>query len=103
VMATVTVHGGIQRQRSPPMQRIGGRSPSMTTFDPMASEVSFDLAASGSSSDNELFDPCLCQPLIIFYVCYLHYLCIRVTIFTMMNTIFTSVIKLSLILAGAVS
>jgi hypothetical protein len=35
----------------------------------------------------------------MFYACYLHYLCIPVMIFTMMNTIFTSAIKLFLILA----
>jgi hypothetical protein len=37
----------------------------------------------------------------MFYTCYLHYLCIQVTIFTMMNTIFTFAIKLSLIPAVA--
>jgi hypothetical protein len=44
--------------RSRPMRRIGGRSPT-TTFDSMAFEVSFDLAASGSFSSDELSDPCL--------------------------------------------
>jgi hypothetical protein len=71
-MDKVTVRGGIQRQQSLSMRRIGGRPPPTTTFDPMASEASFDLAASGSSSDDELSDPCLCQSLIMFYVCYLH-------------------------------
>jgi hypothetical protein len=55
------------------MRRIGGRPPPMTTFDPMASEASFDLAASGSSSGDELSDPyyaiddyVLCLPLTLF-------------------------------------
>jgi hypothetical protein len=38
--------------------------------------------------------------MIMFYAFYLHYLCIQVMIFTMMNTIFTFAIKLSLIPAG---
>jgi hypothetical protein len=41
--------------------------------------------------------------MIMFYACYLDYLCILVMIFTMMNTIFTFAIKLSLIPVGAVS
>jgi hypothetical protein len=41
--------------------------------------------------------------MIMVYACYLHYLCILVTIFTMMNAIFLFPIKLSLITAGAVS
>jgi hypothetical protein len=36
----------------------------------------------------------------MFYVCYLHYLCIQVMIFMIINTIFTSAIKLSLISMG---
>jgi hypothetical protein len=74
------------------------------SFDPMASVASFDLAASGSSSGDELFDPCLIMiSMIMFYACYSLYLCIRVMILTTMNTIFTSAIKLSLISAGTVS
>jgi hypothetical protein len=38
-----------------------GRPPATTTFDPMASKTSFDLAASRSSSGDELSDPCLCH------------------------------------------
>jgi hypothetical protein len=75
----------------------------MTTFDPMAFEVSFDLAPSGSSSGNELSDPCLFPLMIMFYAYYLHYLCISVMIFTMMITIFMSAIKLSLIPVGTFS
>jgi hypothetical protein len=41
--------------------------------------------------------------MIMFYVCYLDYLCILVIIFMMMNTSFIFAIKLSLILVGAVS
>jgi hypothetical protein len=41
--------------------------------------------------------------MIMFYALYLHYLCIPVMMFTTMNTIFTSGIKLSLIPAGVVS
>jgi hypothetical protein len=41
--------------------------------------------------------------MIMFYACYLHYLCILVMIFMMMNTIFTPAIKLPLIPVGAVS
>jgi hypothetical protein len=33
----------------------------ISTFNLMASEASFDLAASGSSSSDKLFDPCLCH------------------------------------------
>jgi hypothetical protein len=61
VMAAVTVRGGIRKEQSPPMWRIRGRPPSMTTFDSMASEASFDLAALGSSSGDELSDSCLCH------------------------------------------
>jgi hypothetical protein len=60
-MAVMTVRGGIRKQRSPLMQRIGGRPPPTTTFDLMASEVSFDLATSGSSFGDQLPDPCLCH------------------------------------------
>ena len=38
--------------------------------------------------------------IIMFYVCYLDYLCILVMIFMMMNTSFIFAIKLSLILVG---
>jgi hypothetical protein len=38
--------------------------------------------------------------MIMFYVCYLDYLCILVIIFMMMNTSFIFAIKLSLILVG---
>jgi hypothetical protein len=66
VMATVTIRGGIWRQQFPPMRRIGGCPPPMTTFDLMASEVSFDLAALGSSSSDKLSDPCLCHRWLCF-------------------------------------
>jgi hypothetical protein len=36
-----------------------GHPTTTTTFDPIASKASFDLAASGSSSGDELSDPCL--------------------------------------------
>jgi hypothetical protein len=38
--------------------------------------------------------------MIMFYVCYLHYLCIPVISFMMINTIFTYAIKVSLIPVG---
>jgi hypothetical protein len=37
------------------------RPPATTTFDPMPSKTSFDLAASRSYSSDELSDPCLCH------------------------------------------
>jgi hypothetical protein len=61
VMVVVTVRSGIRRQRSPPIRRIRGRPPPTTTFNSMASKASFDLVASGSSSDDDLLDPCLCH------------------------------------------
>jgi hypothetical protein len=60
VITAVTIRGGIQMQRSSPMQRNGGHPPPTTTFDLMASEASFDLVASRSFSGDELYDPCLC-------------------------------------------
>lgn len=65
VIAAETVFGGIRRQRSHQMRRTGGRPPLTTTFDPMTFEASFD--PSGSSSGDELFDPCLWHNYRIYY------------------------------------
>jgi hypothetical protein len=86
--------------------------PSTTnSSDPAASTASFDLAASGSSSGNELSDPCLCHRWLCFmpatytiyaFTCYLHYLCIPVMILWRWIRFYVA-IKLSLIPAWAVS
>jgi hypothetical protein len=68
VLAALIVRGSIRRQRSPSMRCIRGRPPPTTTFNPMASEASFDLAVSESSSGDELFDLCLCINDYILYL-----------------------------------
>jgi hypothetical protein len=63
------------------------RSSTANSSDPVASTASFDLVASGSSLQRRTIRSMFMPSMIKFYVCYLHYLCIPMMIFTMMNTI----------------